>query len=49
MLLRSTFDDGSGGHAESLAATLAEHRQHLVSIQVKNVLQPVHHMHISFS
>ncbi|XP_020598077.1 AUGMIN subunit 6 [Phalaenopsis equestris] len=32
-LLRSTFDDGTGGHAESLAATLAEHRQHLVSIQ----------------
>lgn len=32
-LLRSTFDDGTGGHAESLAASLAEHRQHLVSIQ----------------
>ncbi|XP_009772671.1 AUGMIN subunit 6-like [Nicotiana sylvestris] len=33
-LLRSSHDGGAGGHAESLAATLAEHRQHLASIQV---------------
>ncbi|KAK4417857.1 AUGMIN subunit [Sesamum alatum] len=34
-LLRSVHDDGgSSSHAESLAATLAEHRQHLDSIQV---------------
>lgn len=33
-LLRSSHDGGSGGHAESLAATLAEHKQHLASIQV---------------
>nr|DAD30666.1 TPA_asm: hypothetical protein HUJ06_009517 [Nelumbo nucifera] len=33
-LLRSDHDEGTGGHAESLAATLAEHRQHLASIQV---------------
>ncbi|RRT53819.1 hypothetical protein BHM03_00052110, partial [Ensete ventricosum] len=32
-LLRSASDSSSSGHAESLAATLAEHRQHLVSIQ----------------
>ncbi|KAK8933576.1 hypothetical protein KSP39_PZI015657 [Platanthera zijinensis] len=32
-LLRSISGDGTGGHAESLAATLAEHQQHLVSIQ----------------
>ncbi|WOL14359.1 AUGMIN subunit 6 [Canna indica] len=32
-LLRSSSDNSTGGHAESLAATLAEHRQHLVSIQ----------------
>nr|XP_010912861.1 AUGMIN subunit 6 isoform X1 [Elaeis guineensis] len=32
-LLRSTSDTSASGHAESLAATLAEHRQHLVSIQ----------------
>ncbi|PKU67423.1 AUGMIN subunit 6 [Dendrobium catenatum] len=32
-LLRSASDDGTAGHAESLAATLAEHRQHLISIQ----------------
>ncbi|KAI3799236.1 hypothetical protein L1987_34528 [Smallanthus sonchifolius] len=33
-LLRSENDGGTSGHAESLAATLAEHRQHLASIQV---------------
>ncbi|KAG0492871.1 hypothetical protein HPP92_006269 [Vanilla planifolia] len=33
-LLRNSSDNGTtGGHAESLAATLAEHRQHLISIQ----------------
>ncbi|XP_043725215.1 AUGMIN subunit 6 isoform X2 [Telopea speciosissima] len=33
-LLRSAHDGGTSGHVESLAATLAEHRQHLASIQV---------------
>ncbi|XAR51961.1 hypothetical protein NMG60_11006774 [Bertholletia excelsa] len=33
-LLRNARDAGTSGHAESLAATLAEHRQHLASIQV---------------
>nr|GEX38005.1 augmin subunit 6 [Tanacetum cinerariifolium] len=33
-LLRSANDGGTSGHAESLAATLAEHRQHLARIQV---------------
>lgn len=33
-LLRSADDGNNSGHAESLAATLAEHRQHLASIQV---------------
>lgn len=33
-LLRSAQEGGPGGHAESLAATLSEHRQHLASIQV---------------
>ncbi|KAJ8615659.1 hypothetical protein MRB53_035031 [Persea americana] len=33
-LLRSASDSGGSSHAESLAATLAEHRQHLASIQV---------------
>ncbi|CAM8962511.1 unnamed protein product [Rhodiola kirilowii] len=33
-LLRSSNSDGSVGHAESLAATLAEHQQHLASFQV---------------
>ncbi|MCD7467014.1 AUGMIN subunit 6 [Datura stramonium] len=33
-LLRSSHDGGTSGHAESLGATLAEHRQHLASIQV---------------
>ncbi|KAF6161392.1 hypothetical protein GIB67_009271, partial [Kingdonia uniflora] len=33
-LLRSEHDGGTNGHAESLAATLAEHKQHLASIQV---------------
>ncbi|KAG5624491.1 hypothetical protein H5410_009709 [Solanum commersonii] len=33
-ILRSSHDGGTGGHAESLAATLAEHKQHLASIQV---------------
>ncbi|GKC37562.1 augmin subunit 6 [Tanacetum coccineum] len=32
-LLRSANDGGTSGQAESLAATLAEHRQHLASIQ----------------
>ncbi|KAG6524144.1 hypothetical protein ZIOFF_014035 [Zingiber officinale] len=32
-ILHNASDGCSGGHAESLAATLAEHRQHLVSIQ----------------
>nr|DAD34331.1 TPA_asm: hypothetical protein HUJ06_004971 [Nelumbo nucifera] len=34
VLLRSAQDGNTGGHAESLEATLAEHRQHLASIQV---------------
>ncbi|PIN09096.1 hypothetical protein CDL12_18322 [Handroanthus impetiginosus] len=33
-LLRSANNGGTSSHAESLAATLAEHRQHLDSIQV---------------
>ncbi|KAL3526144.1 hypothetical protein ACH5RR_014516 [Cinchona calisaya] len=33
-LLSSGREGSIGGHAESLAATLAEHRQHLASIQV---------------
>lgn len=33
-LLRSANEGGTSGHAESLATTLAEHRQHLASIQV---------------
>ncbi|KAK4774997.1 hypothetical protein SAY86_009932 [Trapa natans] len=33
-ILRSTHDGSSSGHAESLAATLAEHQQHLASFQV---------------
>lgn len=33
-ILRSAQEEGSGGHAESLAATLAEHQQHLASFQV---------------
>ncbi|XP_042499956.1 AUGMIN subunit 6-like [Macadamia integrifolia] len=33
-LLRSAHDGGTSGHVESLAATLAEHRQHLASVQV---------------
>ncbi|OVA17574.1 HAUS augmin-like complex subunit 6 [Macleaya cordata] len=33
-LLRSAHDGGTSGHAEFLAATLAEHRQHLASIKV---------------
>ncbi|KAL8136572.1 hypothetical protein V2J09_002573 [Rumex salicifolius] len=33
-LLRSAQDGVTGGHAESLAATLTEHHQHLASIQV---------------
>ncbi|ONI19820.1 hypothetical protein PRUPE_3G299500 [Prunus persica] len=33
-ILRSAHDGSSSGHAESLAATLAEHQQHLVSFQV---------------
>ncbi|XP_048328140.2 AUGMIN subunit 6 isoform X2 [Ziziphus jujuba] len=33
-ILRSGHDGGSSGHAESLAATLTEHQQHLASFQV---------------
>ncbi|KAJ7974740.1 AUGMIN subunit 6-like [Quillaja saponaria] len=33
-ILRSAQDGGSSSHAESLAATLAEHQQHLASFQV---------------
>ncbi|KAG6716152.1 hypothetical protein I3842_04G033100 [Carya illinoinensis] len=33
-ILRSTQDGGTSGHAESLAATLSEHQQHLASFQV---------------
>ncbi|KAG2384293.1 AUGMIN subunit 6 [Vigna angularis] len=33
-ILRSGQEEGSSGHAESLAATLAEHQQHLASFQV---------------
>ncbi|CAN6702849.1 unnamed protein product [Malus baccata var. baccata] len=33
-ILRSAQDGSSSGHAESLAATLAEHQQHLISFQV---------------
>ncbi|XVE67770.1 hypothetical protein DITRI_Ditri09bG0014900 [Diplodiscus trichospermus] len=33
-ILRSGHDGGTSGHAESLAATLAEHQQHLASFQV---------------
>ncbi|GAB2279763.1 AUGMIN subunit 6, variant 2 [Dionaea muscipula] len=33
-LLRSRQECGTSGHAESLAATLSEHQQHLASIQV---------------
>ncbi|KAJ6949364.1 AUGMIN subunit 6-like [Populus alba x Populus x berolinensis] len=32
-ILRSALDGGTSGHAESLAATLAEHQQHLSSFQ----------------
>ena len=39
--LLSSGQDGTGGHAESLAATLAEHRQHLASIQVTSPLHVV--------
>lgn len=40
-LLQSVHDGGTSSHAESLAATLAEHRQHLDSIQVGNGLTDV--------
>ncbi|XP_065628515.1 AUGMIN subunit 6 [Quercus suber] len=33
-ILQNTQDGGTSGHAESLAATLAEHQQHLASFQV---------------
>ncbi|GAV85753.1 hypothetical protein CFOL_v3_29187 [Cephalotus follicularis] len=33
-ILRSADDAGTSGHAESLAATLSEHQQHLASFQV---------------
>ncbi|GLJ07026.1 hypothetical protein SUGI_0055870 [Cryptomeria japonica] len=33
-LLKNTSESGENGHAESLQATLAEHRQHLANIQV---------------
>ncbi|CAK7328227.1 unnamed protein product [Dovyalis caffra] len=32
-ILRSALDGGTSGHAESLAATLSEHQQHLASFQ----------------
>ncbi|KAK6928473.1 HAUS augmin-like complex subunit 6, N-terminal, partial [Dillenia turbinata] len=32
-ILRNSHEGGASGHAESLATTLAEHRQHLASIQ----------------
>ncbi|GKA59522.1 augmin subunit 6 [Tanacetum coccineum] len=32
VLIRSANDGGTSGHAESLAATLAEHRQHLANL-----------------
>lgn len=37
-LLRSVHDGSTSSHAESLATTLAEHRQHLDSIQVDFLL-----------
>ncbi|KAI7741936.1 hypothetical protein M8C21_024315, partial [Ambrosia artemisiifolia] len=37
-LLRSANDGSTSGHAESLAATLAEHRQHLAMEKAKRVL-----------
>ncbi|MBA0831529.1 hypothetical protein Goarm_015993 [Gossypium armourianum] len=33
-ILRNAHDGGTSGHAESLAATLTEHQQHLASFQV---------------
>lgn len=33
-ILRGAHDGGTSGHAESLSATLAEHQQHLASLQV---------------
>ncbi|KAH1080675.1 hypothetical protein J1N35_020436 [Gossypium stocksii] len=33
-ILRSAHDGGTSGHAESLAATVTEHQQHLASFQV---------------
>jgi len=33
-ILRSAQEGSSSGHAECLAATLAEHQQHLASFQV---------------
>lgn len=36
-ILRSGHDGSSSGHAESLAATLAEHQQHLASFQVIHI------------
>lgn len=33
-ILRNALDGGTSGHGESLAATLAEHQQHLSSFQV---------------
>ncbi|KAK8711034.1 hypothetical protein V6N13_146337 [Hibiscus sabdariffa] len=35
-ILRSAHDGRTSGHAESLAATLAEHQQHLASFQISN-------------
>lgn len=41
--MRSAQEGGSSGHAESLAATLAEHQQHLASFQVKHKIMLNHH------
>ena len=42
-LLRSAHDGSTSGHAESLAATLTEHQQHLASIQVTKLCLGVMH------
>lgn len=50
-LLRCAADGGTSGHAESLAATLAEHRQHLASIQglINQLKEAVPAMHKSIA
>ncbi|KAF8399881.1 hypothetical protein HHK36_015751 [Tetracentron sinense] len=49
-LLQSGHDGGTSGHAESLAATLTEHRQHLSSIQLflELVSWYIHHVEDAF-